>query len=159
MGGVIVPTDSLGAFRTLYYADAAVNFIRTIDSKQAINQIYFVGMPEILTVERWAGLIWRAAGNDCRISYVPRQVINRSDNLRNYSPPLTRPLANIYDLSKAQRDIGVVTTPVEEWVQATVSWYRDHYNGGDSESYRFRSEELSLASRWDEAYHKLVQEF
>jgi hypothetical protein len=48
---------------------------------------------------------------------------------------------------------------VEEWVQATVSWYRDHYKGGDSEGYRFRSEELTLASRWDEAYHKLVREF
>ena len=156
---VILPTDSLGAFRTLYSQDAAINLIRALDSDQTVNQTCFVGMPEIMTIERWAQLIWAAAGNECKISYVPRDVIRKHPDLNSYAPPLTRPVANIHDLSKAQRMIGIVATPVEKWVQQTVDWYRDSYRGADSEGYQFRKEELSLAAKWEERYRQLLAEF
>jgi 2'-hydroxyisoflavone reductase len=145
-GNLIIPTNALGAFRTLYYADAAENFIRVMDAPQAVDRAYFIGMPEIMTIERWAFLIWQAAGNELQIAYVPPEIIAKNSRLRNYSPPLSRPVPNIHDLSKADQDIGIIATPVAEWVQTTVDWYRDSYQGPDSEGYWYRDEELSLAS-------------
>ena len=156
---VILPTDSLGAFRTLYSRDAAVNIIRALDSDQTVNQTCYIGMPEIMTVERWAQLIWTAAGHECQIAYLPREVIRKQPGLQGYAPPLTRPLANIHDLSKAQRLFGIRATPVAEWVQTTVDWYRDSYRGEDSQGYQFRNDELSLAAKWEERYAQLLKEF
>jgi hypothetical protein len=130
-----------------------------MDAPQAVNQTYFIGMPEIMTIERWAHLIWQAAGHQCYIAYVPEQVITKNSRLRNYSPPLSRPLPNIHDLSKASRDFGITTTPVAEWVRSTVSWYRDSYRGADSEGYQHRDEEVTLASKWNERYRQLISEF
>jgi len=158
-GGVMIPPDSLGAYRTLYSTDAAANFVRVLDAPHTLGQIYYVAMPEIMNLRRWANLIWKAAGHECAITYVPRDVIRKQDSLKSYAPPMSRPVNNIHDLAKAQQAFGIVTTPVEEWIQTTVDWYREHYQGEDSEGYRFRQDELALAARWEERWGKFTAEF
>ncbi|MCH7714138.1 MAG: NAD-dependent epimerase/dehydratase family protein [Chloroflexi bacterium] len=158
-GGVIIPPDALGAYRTLYSADAAANFIRILDAPQTLGQTYYVAMPEIMNLRRWANLIWQAAGAECRITYVPMDVIKKQGGLSSYAPPMSRPVNNIHDLSKAEQSFGIVTTPVEEWIQATVDWYRDHYQGEDSEGYGFRQDELALAERWEDQWGRFTAGF
>ncbi len=159
-GGPVVVADGMrGAFRTLYSADAAANFIRTLDAPDTIGGVYFIGMPEILTPERWAELIWQAAGHRPQVVYVSQAVIGKSEGLAGYAAPLTRPASNIHDRSRARRDIGIITTPVEEWVASTVAWYRDHYRGPDSDGYEHRNREVELARRWEERMRRLVAEF
>ena len=116
-------------------------------------------MPEVMTIERWARLVWQAAGQECRIAYVPREVIAKSRTIANYAPPLSRPVPNIHDLGKADRAFGILSTPVEQWVQNTVDWYRENHGGDDSVGYQFRRDEVSLADRWQSSYLKLVAEF
>ena len=158
-GSLQVPTNATGAFRTLYAADAAANFIRMMDSSNTIRDIYYIGMPEIMTIERWAHLVWQAAGHECHISYVPREVIRSSKTLSEYSPPLSRPVSNIHDLSKSQAAFGILSTPVEQWVKTTVDWYRDNPRKKNSAGYEFRREELSLASRWEKRMDQVINDF
>lgn len=155
----MIPPDALGAYRTLYSADAAANFLRILDAPKTLGQTYYVAMPEIMNLRRWANLIWKAAGQECKIAHVPREVIRKQDSLKSYAPPMSRPVNNIHDLSKANLAFGIVTTPVEEWIQSTVDWYRDQYQGEDSEGYRFRQEELSLAARWEEKFGRFTAGF
>lgn len=158
-GGVIIPPDATGAYRTLYSADAAVNFVRILDAPQTVGETYYVAMPEIMDLRRWAHLIWSAAGQECKITNIPRHVIRRQDSLRTYAPPMSRPVNNIHDLSKANQAFGIVTTPVEDWIQATVDWYRDHYQGEDSDGYQFRQDEIDLADQWEEQYERFTGGF
>ena len=158
-GPVIVGDGMRGAFRTFFSHDAAANFIRVLDTPKTIGGIYFVGMPEILSIERWAELIWAAAGHRSQVVYVPQEIISRNHELRDYAAPLTRRAANIHDLSRAQRDIGIVTTPVAEWVQTTVDWYRDNYSGPTSEGYQLRANELALAEAWQSGMRELAARF
>ena len=158
-GGVIISPDALGAYRTLYSADAATNFVRILDAPQTLGQTYYVAMPEIMNLRRWANLIWQAAGNECKITYVPKEVIKKHRSLDSYAPPMSRPVNNIHDLSKANQAFGITTTPVEEWIQATVDWYRDNYRGEDSEGYQNRQDELTLASRWEEQWGRFTADF
>jgi nucleoside-diphosphate-sugar epimerase len=157
--GLIIPTGATGAFRTLYAADAAANFVRILEAPNTVRDIYYVAMPEVMTIERWARLVWQAAGQECRIAYVPREVIAKSRTIANYAPPLSRPVPNIHDLGKAERAFGILSTPVEQWVQNTVDWYRENHGGDDSVGYQFRRDEVSLADRWQSSYLKLVAEF
>ena len=112
-----------------------------------------------MTIERWAHLVWQAAGQECRIAYVPREVIAKSRTIANYAPPLSRPVHNIHDLGKAERAFGILSTPVEQWVQNTVDWYRENHGGDDSVGYHFRRDELALADRWQSSYRQLITEF
>jgi nucleoside-diphosphate-sugar epimerase len=145
--GIVVPAENRAPFRTLYSGDAAANFIRAIDSPAAANQTYHTAMDEVVTTERWADLIWQAAGNTCEVTYVPNEIISNSD-LETYAPPLNRSVPYIHDLSKAKSEFGFQTTPITEWIQLTVDWYREHYHGEDSKGYYQRDQENILAKRW-----------
>lgn len=103
--------------------------------------------------------IWQAAGHEGRVAYVPAEVIQKQEPLKNHAAPLCRPLPYVHDLSKAEQGFGFRTTPVNEWIQKTVDWYRDHYKGDPSKGYEHRSDELSLAKRWRETFDQFVSRF
>ncbi|MCZ6675818.1 MAG: NAD-dependent epimerase/dehydratase family protein [Candidatus Poribacteria bacterium] len=158
-GGVIVPLEAHAVFRTLYAADAADNFIRALDVPAAANQTYHIAMQEIMTIERWAQLIWNAVGHQCKITYVPSEAVHKHERLKAYAPPLSREIPYIHNLSKAEREFGFRTTPVAKWIGTSVDWYRNHYEGGDSEGYEYREEELALAAKWEEKFGELISTF
>jgi hypothetical protein len=65
----------------------------------------------------------------------------------------------VWDLSKAQRDLGFRTTPLARWIQETVDWYRDSQVDDPRTAYVHRAEELALAARWRLAYAELAERF
>ena len=77
-------------FRTLYSADAAQAFVRVLGVPETANQTYHIAMQEIMAIERWASLIWGAAGHECQITYVPREIIHKQPHLNAYAPPMSR---------------------------------------------------------------------
>ena len=155
--GVLLSHEDQAPFRTLYSADAAESFIRAITSSETANQIYHIATEEVLTPQRWVDLIWKAAGHEPNITHAPAEVI--ASSLGTYAPPLCRAVPYIHDLSKAKRDFDFSTTPVEEWVQTTVDWYRDHYKGDDAKGYVNRSVEINLAKQWTKALSQAISQF
>jgi 2'-hydroxyisoflavone reductase len=155
--GVVISDKNHAAFRTLYSADAAESFIRAITSDKTANQIYHIATEEVLTPQRWIDIIWKAAGHEPNITYVPAEAIQVS--IKDYAPPLCRPIPYIHDLSRAKRDFGFSTTPVEDWIQTTVDWYRDYYKGDDAKGYANRSIEIALANKWTEAQSNTIAQF
>lgn len=158
-GTIVVPAEEHPVFRTLYSEDAADNWLRAIASPAAVNQTYHIAMQEIMTVQRWADMVWEAAGTQGYITYVPRAAIDRDETLRGYLPPLCRDYPYVHDLSKAERDFGFTTTPVEQWMSKTVDWYRNSYDGGDSAGYVDRHKEMALAGRWTDSIARTIAEF
>ncbi len=154
--GIVLPLEKRAPFRTLYSVDAAENFIRAIDAPKAANQTYHIAMQEVMTLERWADLIYQSSGNQCEIFYVPESIIN--DRLKNHAPSFCRSLPYIHDLSKAE-EFGFSTTPVEKWISETINWYRSNYAGEDSKGYSQREEELAVGKNWKEGMQKLISEF
>ena len=158
-GGVVIAAEDRAPFRSMYSADAADAFLRVLDTPDTANQTYHIATQEILSIERWAELVWSAAGHECELTYVPREIIERQESLKGYTAPLSRAIPVLYDLSKAEGEFGFTTTPVEEWVQTTVDWYRDRYEGDGSAGYEHRADELALADRWKDRLQKLVRGF
>lgn len=157
-GPIVVPAEHRGLFRTLYAADAAAGFIGALLAPAALNQVYHIAMKEVMSVERWARLIWGAAGHEAAVVWVPQRVIEAQLG-QGYSPPLSRPLSGIPDLSRAERDFGFTTTAVEAWIDTTVDWYRTAFEGVDSSGYAQRADELRLAQHWSAAQASLEEEF
>ena len=93
------------------------------------------------------------------MTYVPREIIHRQEPLKDYSPPLTRSIPYVHNLEKAEHEFGFQTTPVKDWIQLTVDWYRDNYEGGNSKGYEYRQEELDLAAEWEDRFSKMISTF
>jgi nucleoside-diphosphate-sugar epimerase len=159
-GPLLMPMEDRACFRTILHADAAENFIRAVKSPAAARQTYHIAQQEIMDDVRWSDAVWRAAGGECPRVYVPWEVIRRREPLREYSPPMTRPVPWVPDLSRAQRDFGLATTPVEQWIATAVQWYRTSYTGVpdrpyNSNGYDNRAAEIALAEEWRHRFGQL----
>ena len=51
-------------------------------------------------------------------------------------------------ITRAERDFGLRTTPVDEWIGTTVDWYRQNPPEKDSAGYDRRPQEIELAQWW-----------
>lgn len=156
---VLIPLEHRAPFRTLYVADAADNFLRALATPATANKIYHIATQEVLTNERWVQLLWQAAGHEGRITYIPEEVIQRQEGLDGYAPPLTRAIPYVHDLVRAECEFGFRTTPVAEWIQTTVRWYREHGGAADSQGYDQREQELRLSKKWGSAFDRFVVHF
>jgi len=157
--GIMLPEDHRSPFRTLFSEDAADNWIRAIDSPAVANEVFHIATEEVLSPERWIGLMAEAAGVDCPITWVPGRVIEKQADLKGYTPPMTRSWPYIHDLSKAISGFGMKTTPAAVWIERTVAWYRNEYEGKDSSGYEDRVIEVDLATQWSEARNGLIGGF
>ena len=155
-GPIVIPAENSAVFRCLYAADAAEAWVRAIKSPNAANQTYHIASQEIITIEYWAKLVIDAAGTESVLTLIPLEFIHRQEGLENYAERLSRDFPCIHDLTKAEHDFGFTTTPVEQWVQSTVHWYRDSYEGEDAAGYEHRDAEIAVAAKWSEAHSKLV---
>jgi dihydroflavonol-4-reductase len=90
-----------------------------------------------LTVREAVALLGRVAGVGRRVRYLPAwtasagaAVVGGAWHLAGRQAPVCREMARVlrhgaaYDGSKATRDLGLAYTPLEEWLRASVAWYR-----------------------------------
>lgn len=90
-----------------------------------------------LSVREAVALLGRVGGVERRVRYLPAwiavagaTVLGGAYGLAGRQAPVCREMARVlrhgaaYDGSKATRDLGLEYTPLEEWLQATVEWYR-----------------------------------
>ena len=71
-------------------------------------------------------------------------------------PPFARDTPYIQDLRKSREQFGFRTTPLRQWLDDTVRWYRQEYHGGNSAGYGRRAEEIELAGRYSAAQAALA---
>ena len=91
-----------------------------------------------LSVREALEVLGRVAGQRRRVVFLPRAAVSAAAplvgagfRLLRKHPPLCREAARVvrhgarYDGSRISRDLGLVYTPVEEWLERTVAWYRE----------------------------------
>ncbi len=89
------------------------------------------------TVAEVIALLGRVAGIERRVRYLPGWMFSAAATgvealwrAARKEPPLCRAMArevrhgHTFDSSKAERELGLRFTPPEEWLEATVEWYR-----------------------------------
>lgn len=92
-----------------------------------------------LTVSEALGLLAEVAGASRRVGMLPARLVRAAAGpvgwafrLARRDAPLCSEAARAmlhghrYDGTRAERELGVRYTPVEDWLAATVAWYREH---------------------------------
>ena len=90
-----------------------------------------------LTVREAVALLGQLAGMERKVRHLPgwaavagATVVGGAYGLAGRQAPVCREMARVlrhgaaYDGSKATRELGLEYTPLEEWLRATVAWYR-----------------------------------
>jgi len=90
-----------------------------------------------LTVREAVAVLDRVAGAGRRVHYLPgwtasagAGLVGGACRLAGRQAPVCREMARVlrhgaaYDGSRATRDLGLTYTPLEDWLRATVEWYR-----------------------------------
>jgi dihydroflavonol-4-reductase len=90
-----------------------------------------------LTVRGAVALLGRVAGVERRVRFLPAwtasagaSLVGGAWHLAGRQAPVCREMARVlrhgaaYDGARATRDLGLDYTPVEDWLRATVAWYR-----------------------------------
>lgn len=129
-GGVIwLPDDArhkAGPCQLAFSGDVAQAIAAAVYHRPPAYAVYNVGQPELWTYEEYLRLMAQAAGTHLTIRYAPRETLNQWVG-GVYRIPL--PYAVPFDVSAAERELGVVWTPMADWIAATGVWasqaYRD----------------------------------
>ncbi|MBS3819608.1 hypothetical protein KGY73_08925 [bacterium] len=77
-------------------------------------------------------------------------------SFRNSISPFTQRWPFILDVRRAQRDLGYSSTPFKQWMERTVRWFREDYQGGPPPNYKFRGEEIQLIHKYQKAIQSII---
>jgi len=150
-GEIPLPDGGANIFRNIYSEDMAQAFVDVIDEPETIGRTYNVAHPEILTQRLFIEKIAAAAGKVPALVPLPRALFAQAGCRSIFS----RPELSVQDITRAQQDFGLRTTPIDDWVRTTVEWYQANPPEKDSAGYDKRQTEIALARWWQEQYGEL----
>lgn len=151
-GELPLPDGGTNVFRLVYSEDLAQAFVDILDEPKTIGGTYNVAQGEIMTMRLLVETIAAAAGRDPVLVPVPRSLFDRA-GLRSI---FSKPELYIEDITRAERDFGLRSTPVDDWVRTTVEWYRANPPEKDSAGYDRRPREIELA-QWCRAQAEAIE--
>ncbi len=151
-GGPLLLSDGgVNSFRFIYSTDAARAFLEVMENrKRVLRKAYFIAQNEIITLRDFVEESARALG------VVPDYVDVAADNLQDLGGPYASMVNLIPDISSARKDFGFTTTPWPEFAHTTARWFRDHWQGNESELFATRTKEIEFALKWKKGTRNLT---
>lgn len=146
-GPLLVPGEGEDEFQLVYVEDVGRAFASLLDHPESSGKAYNVADEEIVTLngylQRVAKLLDRE--RDLELVHVPQDEFDKL-SFSTYPgadvfPYNTRRCAT-FSLERIKEDLGYGSTPFDEWMRATVDWYREQ-TGLRSHGYEYRRDELS----------------
>jgi len=151
---LIVTNGGVQSFRLAYSRDLARGYLLALKSKRAVNQAYNIAQREIIQLAELLKEAAKVLELQPSLVHVPQDILE-SCGLK-YADPYALMTNFIPDISKAEQEIGYVTTPFTKWLTETVCWYRDSYHGKDSAGYENRTQEVEFAERFQKSVSTLT---
>jgi dihydroflavonol-4-reductase len=133
--------------RLKFLVDTRISFLDIADCTEGHLMAETRGVPgeryilngATFTTKDLIGLVSRVTGIDRQVRWLPGRaaltaatVVGGGARVVGRTPPLCREMiktllnGHIYDGSRAERELGVRYTPVEETIRRTLQWYAEH---------------------------------
>jgi len=152
---VILPDGGLCPATYIYQDDVIRTIARNLGNAKSFGQAYNLAQPEIVTLRAFVHKAASLMNLAPELVEIPSDVLDRSGLGTEFSPfSLRRPF--VMDTAKAERDLGFITTPFEDWMAKIVRWFREEYRGGPRDTYATRDREVDLAWKYREAVKNLA---
>lgn len=157
---LLVPGSGDHAYQPIYVDDVAHLFATLLGRPETVGHAYNAVGEDILTLNTYLDCLCRLLSRDPERVHIDRDVFDRmalSSHPRGDAFPFDTRRTAIFSLDRTKRDLDYRSTPLDEWMQTTIDWFRTQH-GGHSVGYERRDEEVALAERWRAAQQKVAEE-
>lgn len=152
-GPLLVPGSGDHAFQLIYVEDAARIFADLLDAPETIGRAYNAAGEDILTLKDYLRRTAALLNREVELVQVDQDVFDAlpfSTHPRGDVFPFNTRRTSIFSLDRVKRDVRFSSTPFDTWMEVTLDWYCDVFQGA-SIGYDRRAEELAFASEVQKA--------
>ena len=141
-GPILVPSTPNYPLRHVYVDDVVAAIIRLIDTGKGKGEAYNISQDETLTLDQFVGLLGRILGVEAQVTRVRRDLLEANGFLPDCSPFSERWMSEL-DNTRSKQELGMTYTPLKEYLEKIVAFYRANPPPKPA-SYRRRYSELRL---------------
>jgi nucleoside-diphosphate-sugar epimerase len=160
-GPLVIPDWGPGrVFQVVFADDLARAFVLAMENPSARCKAYNIAQPDVFSPESWIEALAVALGVRAESVRIPESLLAPA-GLSDYAMPIAgRPFGYmLMDTAAAREELGLATTPLQDWVATTARGCAGSRPAADSAGYAGRAEEIAVASRWRELQQELHARF
>lgn len=153
-GLVILPDAGLNIFTLLYVGDVARTIESNLGRAAAFGQAYNLAQPEYLTLRAFLFAAARVLNRRLEPVDIPTDILEMVSLGTHFSPfSMRRPF--ILATDKARQELHFQATPFSIWLEKTISWFKEEYQGPLPANYQARPQEIAIAERFREVVREM----
>ncbi|MDO8551041.1 MAG: NAD-dependent epimerase/dehydratase family protein [Ignavibacteria bacterium] len=143
---LLVPGTGEFRFQQVFVKDAAKAFCDLLDYDVTIGESSNVAAEEIFTLNEYLKAIGELMDNSSKLVHIEQNIFDKLEI--SYYPgtdvfPFNTRRDAFFSLEKIKKHINYKTTPFKEWMEKTISWYLNEFDG-HSVAYNKREEEIKI---------------
>jgi nucleoside-diphosphate-sugar epimerase len=145
-GPLILTNGGIQVHSLVYRRDVARGYLAAMNSEKAINQVYNFAQDKMFRIVDFVRLAADLLEVEADIVSVPAESLQQSGFV--YGEPWTYTGTFILDVSRAKTDLGYSSTPVENWMALTTTWYREQGEWRHSLEQGERQAEIAFVDKY-----------
>lgn len=158
---LLVPGSGNFATQTVFVDDLAKVFVDLLDHPETSGNAYNVASEEIFSLNDYLLNLTRLLKKEIELIHVDQDIFDSlpfSHSEEGDVFPFNTRRTAIFNIEKIKSTIGYHSTPFNQWMYKTITWFSDE-NQGHSFGYEKRKDEIKFAGAWKTGYSKFVKEF
>ncbi|HEX2866947.1 MAG TPA: NAD-dependent epimerase/dehydratase family protein [Ignavibacteriales bacterium] len=158
---LLVPGSGDHAFQEVYVEDVARAFASLLDSEASIGQAYNVAAEEIFSLNDYIYKLGSLLNKKPELVHVDQEVfasLPLSRHMYGDVFPFNVRRTSIFSLDKIKKDLNYRSTPFNEWMKKTITWFTSEFKG-HSFGYDNREEEIRFIHEWNRYRQNLLGEY
>jgi nucleoside-diphosphate-sugar epimerase len=147
---LILPDGGMNAFTHVYQGDIAKTIALNLLNRSSFGRAYNLAQEEIVTLKDFVVKAAEIMGKKVERVDIPSKVLENTSIRTSFSPfSMRRPF--ILQTQKAKKELNFSSTPFDDWLRKTVSWFDKDYRGEPPENYRLREKEIEIIQKFKKA--------
>jgi len=151
---LILPDGGLNVSTHIYHEDIAKIISSNLLNSSSFGQAYNLAQAEIVTLRTFVLKASEIMGQKVEIVEIPSVVLKEIGIGTSFSPlSMRRPF--VLDTQKARRELNFSATPFDIWLEKTIQWFVEDYDGHPPDNYQSREKEVEIINKYKQAINAL----
>ncbi len=151
---LILPDGGLNVFTHVYQGDIVQTIALNLMNHKSFGKIYNLAQEEIVSLRTFVLEASRIIGKKVELIDIPSWVLDRASLGTSFSPfSERRPF--VLDVGRAKKDLNFVSTPFSIWMEKTITWFMEKYEGDPPQNYSLRPKEIEIIEKYKKAMESI----
>lgn len=155
-GPIILPDGGLNVSTHVYQGDIVRTIASNLGNQAAFGESYNLAQDEMITLREFVKIASELIGTSVELIDIPSEILKIASMGTSFSPLFhRRPF--VLDIHKAVKDLGFTPTDIRTWLEKTIRWFQNEYEGDPPENYKLRPKELEFVNEYKTVVRYLIK--